>query len=380
LISETFEAGSNNRLDANLNYQIKGKNDLSWNFDFNYGTYHTEAENEYFDFFSTPELIEQRSLTTNSDDQETSIDIITGKVDFERSLGKGKFAAGLKTSIVNTDNSFSFFNFINDVPVLNAGRSSDFTYSENVNAAYVNYDWKVKKWSYNLGLRTEASLTEGILTSAEQDSTVTRDYIDLFPSAGVSYQIDKKNTIAFAYSRRLDRPNYQHLNPFVSFVNRITTSSGNPFLDPQYTTNVQFSFTHNYSISAVLKYSRTENLISLFSQPMEIEGDLPGQPTGERFFRENLGSQENLSLNLSAPFTIAKWWNTFNNLTTYVVSNQGEFENGNVDIVRPAINIYTQHTFSLPYGFSFEASGFFYAGGVWGGNFETVYYWFWWLG
>ncbi len=372
LIAETLEKSTRNRFDANINYQIKGKKDLFWNFDFNYGSYNSEASNEYFNFYSTPEIILQRNETNNSDQQQTQIDIFTARVDFEKNVGIGKLGVGAKTSFVDTDNEFEFFNTVNGNTTLNTNRSSDFAYTENVNAAYVNYDWKKEKWSYNLGLRTEASITEGRLTQIGQDSIVPLEYIDLFPSAGVSYQVNQKNSLGLAISRRLDRPNYQNLNPFVNFINDKTTSSGNPFLRPQYTTNIQLSHTYNYSINTVLKYSRTVDLMTRFSEAIEVEGDEPSIPTGERFFWENLGSQENISLNISAPFTITEWWSSFTSITGSVVSNQGVFGNDNVvDIVRPAFNLYSQQTFKLPKDFSFELSGWFSAGGVWGGNFET---------
>ena len=372
LIAETLEESSRDRLDANVNYQIKGEKGLFWNFDFNYGTYDSEASNAYFNFYSTPEVIVQRNETNNSDDQETQIDIFTAKVDFEKNVGKGKLGAGLKTSFVDTDNEFQFFNTVNGNTVLNTNRSSDFAYTENVNAAYANYDWKKEKWSYNLGLRTEVSITEGQLKQIGQDSIVSLDYVDFFPSLGLSYQVNKKNTIGLAYSRRLDRPNYQNLNPFVTFINEKTTSSGNPFLRPQYTNSIQLTHTYNYSINTVLKYSRTVDLMTRFSEAIEVEGDEPGIPTGERFFWENLGSQDNISLNVSAPYSFTKWWSSFTSVTASVVSNQGVFGNDNVvDIVRPALNIYSQQTFQLPKAFSFEVSGWFSAGGVWGGNFET---------
>ncbi len=372
LFAETDEKGNNSRLDANLNYQIKGEKNLFWNFDFNYGTYKTEKEHSYFNYYAAPEVLEQRDSTTNEDAQNTNIDIYTAKVDFERDLGKGKIGAGIKSALVDTDNGFSFFNILGGSPILNTLRSSDYTYFENVNAAYVNYDWKKDKWTYNAGLRVEASLTEGVLIGEAQDSTVTRNYVNVFPSGGITYQVNQKNTIGLAFSRRLDRPNYQNLNPFEYFINDKTSSSGNPFLRPQYTTNIQLSHTHNYSINTVLKYSKTVDLMTRFSEATLLADDAPGVPTGERFFWENLGSQENLSLNFSAPYSINDWWSTFTSITTYVVSNQGDYGEGKVvDIVRPAFNFYGQHTFKLPKDFSFEVSGWFGAGGVWGGNFET---------
>jgi len=378
LIAETQEIGDNDRFDVNLNYQIKGENDLFWNVDLNYGTYNTESEHTYENFYSTPELLGRRGLTNNEDSQNTQIDIYTGRLDFEKNVGIGKLAVGLKSSIVDTDNSFQFYNVLNDTPILNIGRSSDYTYYENVNAAYANYDWKKEKLTYQLGLRTEASNTEGVLQGVNQDSTVTRNYIDLFPSAGVTYQMSQKSTIGLGYSRRLDRPNYSNLNPFVYLINDKTTSTGDPFLRPQYTTNIQLNHTYNYSVNTVLKYSRTKDLMTRFSEAVELEDDVPAVPggeiiaTGERFFWENLGSQQNLSLNISAPYSITEWWSTFTSITASVVSNQGDYGEGKVvDIVRPAINFYGQHTFKLPKDFSFELSGWYSAGGVWGGNFET---------
>jgi hypothetical protein len=372
LIAETIEDGSNDRFDANINYQIKGENDLFLNFDFNYGTYNNEQTNEYRNFNTTPELMGQRNNSLNNDAQATGIDIYTARFDYEKNVGIGKLGAGLKTSIVNTDNDFEFNNVINGVSIQDFGRSSEFSYNEIVNAAYAAYDWKKDKWTFNAGLRFEASDTEGTLFQMDGDSIVSRQYVDLFPSAGASYQINPLNAVGIAFSRRIDRPNYQNLNPFVYFINERTISTGDPFLEPQRTTNLQVSHTYKYAFNTVLKYSRTEDLMTRFSEASEIEGDLPGEPSGEKFFWDNLDKQETLSLNFSAPFTIKEWWSTFVSITTSVISNQGTFGTGtNVDIVRPSLNIYGQNTFQLPKDFSFEISGWYGAGGVWGGNFET---------
>ena len=372
LVAETIEDGSNSRFDANINYQIKGEDQLFLNFDFNYGTFDNEKTNDYFNYYTTPELLGQRNTTTNNDAQETGIDIYTARFDFEKNMGIGKLGAGLKTSIVNTDNDFVFNNVINSQSIQNTDRTSQYQYDETVNAAYTTYDWKKDKWTFNAGLRVEASNTEGTLFQISGDSIVANQYIDLFPSAGASYQINQLNSVGIAFSRRIDRPNYQNLNPFVYFINDKTTSTGDPFLNPQRTTNLQVSHTYKYAFNTVLKYTHTQDLMTRFSEAFEVEGDLPGEPTGEKFFWDNLDKQETISLNFSAPFTIKEWWSTFVSITTSVISNQGIFGTGtNVDIVRPSINVYGQNTFQLPKDFSFEISGWYGAGGVWGGNFET---------
>ena len=106
--------------------------------------------------------------------------------------------------------------------------SNTFVYTENVNAAYVTYTQQTKKFGINAGVRMEQTNSEGNLTAFKptDNKDVKREYVDFFPSAGITYQANPKNTFQVNYSRRIKRPSYQDLNPFEGRLDELTFERG----------------------------------------------------------------------------------------------------------------------------------------------------------
>ena len=134
-----------------------------------------------------------------------------------------------------------------------------------------------------------------------QDSVAERKYLNLFPSFFFNHTFNDKNEISLSYSRRIDRPDYSSLNPFVYYLDQYTYSEGNPFLRPQYTNNFEFDYTYNKSINVSLNYSHTTDLIQEI-----IKTDVAQKASYQTTL--NIASSNNYSININAPFTIAKWW------------------------------------------------------------------------
>jgi outer membrane receptor protein involved in Fe transport len=148
------------------------------------------------------------------------------------------------------------------IPILDTDKSNQFTYDENVNAGYVSFGKQWKKFGIQAGVRVEQTDSKGELTAynEQDDETVNQDYVDVFPSGGVTYQLNEKNSFRLNYSRRIDRPNYQDLNPFEFKLDEITFQKGNPFLRPQYSNSISIGHTYNYTLNTSFTYSRTDDL------------------------------------------------------------------------------------------------------------------------
>lgn len=371
----TTSTGDRDNYNANLNYRFDNGEGVTWNVDADYGFF---KNNNVQDLPNT-------YLAGNGSDASavlseyiyktiapTEIDIYAFKVDHERNIGKGKFSTGLKTSYVKTDNDFQFFNVIEDNPVVDPDRTNHFIYTEWVQAAYVNYQRQLGKVGFQAGLRVEHTNSEGDLTALKpvNDQNVKRDYLDFFPSAGITWQVNDMNMLQATYSRRLDRPSYQDLNPFEGRVDELTFQKGNPFLNPQYTNSVQLTHTYKYMYNTSISYSKTTDLIANIT-------DVDARDSSAAFLTtDNLASQKNLSLTFSAPFSFAKWWNSYANLNAYRTHNTADFgDDKTVDITVYAFNIYMQHSFTLPKGFVAEISGWYNSPAVWEGTFETDDMW-----
>ncbi|RZK65820.1 MAG: hypothetical protein EOO92_25915, partial [Pedobacter sp.] len=182
------------------------------NADLDFSKVHN-IENAYYDndFFNAGGL-HYRSPVIFRNLTPSKIKIVAGKLDYLLPLpNKMKLETGIKSSYVNTDNDFRSEQQVNDAWTNDVSQSNRFSYKENVNAAYVNLHKDLNSTTVQVGLRTELTHTEGKSITL-QDETI-RDYIDFFPSISVNQTLSKGNTIGISYTRRIDRPDYQALNP-----------------------------------------------------------------------------------------------------------------------------------------------------------------------
>jgi iron complex outermembrane receptor protein len=236
----------------------------------------------------------------------SDITIYTGKVDYAKPLTKTiKLEVGAKFSNVKTDNDLraqidSSGIFIND-----NGRSNHFIYTEKIQAGYLNINKQFKKTSVQLGLRAENTQSNGNLIGS---TPVKRSYLNLFPSAFINHTINDKNEVSFSYSRRIDRPGYDNLNPFIYYLDPYTFSKGNAFLNPQYTQNFELNYTYKKTVNVSVSYSHTTNAIT---ELILTEGKKTFQTNA------NLQTQTGYNANINTPFTITKWWEGNVNVTGF---------------------------------------------------------------
>ena len=358
--------GHRTNMNANLNYRYADTSGMEVNFDADYGLFRgvgrSYQPNYYLDKNGTPLY-----QVVNRNYTPTDIDIYTAKVDIEQNKWKGKLGYGAKFSYVKTVNTFDFFNDINGVPVKQLSRSNSFTYKENVNAAYVNYQRQFSpKWSLQTGLRVEQTNSEGILTRADgviqADNTVKRDYINLFPSAALTWTVNQKNTLNLTYSRRIDRPSYQDLNPFENKLDELTYEKGNAFLRPQYTDNIELTHTFKYKINTTIGYSHVKDYATQTT-------DTANNATFVQ--QKNLATQQILSFSIGSPLAFAKWWNGYANVWYNYQMFRGQIGDNAVKTNIPMFGAYMQHTFTLGRDYTAELSGWFSGPSIWGATWHT---------
>lgn len=373
-IDSTLQAlnqGNSARNDAsvNLNYRYK-KGKTSINADVDYGSYTVERfllqPNVYYEGESETEIISQ-----NAQEIDTPTDIIirSAKLDIEREGLGGTIGIGGKLSSIATDNTFLFSNIIDSNPVINEQRSNTFLYDEQVEAAYISYARQLtEKLNLSSGLRMEHTDSRGDLSTFDTSLTeppVEQDYINWFPNVGLSYQYAPMHAFSLSYGRRINRPDYNVLNPFRNQMSELSIQKGNPFLRPEIVNNVQLNYTMAYRYNFSLSYSRTEDQITRLIGPDEID------PKASFINWDNLTTQTVISANASLPFQISDPWTAFVNLGVWRTDNQAEYENGSsIDIQVLSWNTYFQSTYNLTKSLSLETSGWVSGPGVWGGTFK----------
>lgn len=386
LTSNTLRAsntdnGENTNLSGNFNYRYDNKDGETVNVDFDYGRYAADSESMQPNQYFAADGVTPTRRVVNAFNTPSDIDIYTGQFDYERNLGEGKISAGAKFTKVVSDNTFSFFDVIGGESTLNDDLSNLFLYDEQVEAGYLTYSTSFgpdnkagqgKIFTATGGVRVEHTKSMGDLTvfgNASPQEPLNLDYWNVFPNAGLTWAAAPKHSFALNYGRRINRPDYQVLNPFESKLSEISFEKGNPFLQPEIVNNVELAHTFAYRYTTKLSYSRTTDQITrLVFADSTVAG-------GGFITWDNLSSQSLLSLNVSVPADINKWWNVYFTATGTYQDNQGFYEDGSpngstIDLQAFNFNMYNQHTFKLPGKVSFEVSGWFSGPGIWGGNFE----------
>ena len=368
--SDAQDSRLNNTI--NLNYQYEDrKKDRSLNIDLDYGTYGNESTrylpNQYFNADETTLLTE----VINFFETPTDIGIYTFKLDYEDKLFGGKLGVGTKVSKVVSDNTFLSFDEENSIRTQNDTLSNIFKYDETVYAAYANYIRKINdKWGISAGLRAELTDATGDLQAflpELSEDPVEQNYLKWFPSVGVTYQPNRMNSLAFNYGRRINRPDYNVLNPFNNRLSEISYQKGNPRLQPEIVNNIELGYTYAYRYNLKLAYSKTDGQITRLIAPDGAD------PRANFITWANLAEQTVWSANLSAPVQISKIWSAYFNASASYINNQADYSQdggGIVDIQAFSYNFYSQQSFTLPKGFKAEVSGWYSGPGVWGGVFK----------
>lgn len=281
----------------------------------------------------------------------SNIDIYSFKSDYVHPLKKHmKIETGIKSSWVKNNNVVDYTRLDGETWIPDA-RSNHFVYEENINAAYVNVNKKFSdKWSAQVGLRAENTNTKG--RQVLNDSSFVRHYTNLFPTAFISYGLNKNNQLTLSYSRRVNRPDYEDLNPFTYFLDSLTYRKGNPYLLPQFTHNIELSNAFKGKYITTISYSRTTDVISEIIR-QNTDAKLTYATT------ENISTFRNIGLSVTAPFKWTTWFST--NIFANVYNNhyEGMYDTSKINMSYTAYMFNVTNTFTIAKGFSAELSGFY---------------------
>ncbi len=287
-----------------------------------------------------------RILTENA----MNYHIFTAKADYVRPLAKGKeVEMGVKGSWVKSDNELQLFKSEEEAPFTPDQNSNRFIYHENVLAAYGNYKTDLgEKLDLQAGLRLEYSdITGNSVTSKQINS---QKYLDYFPSVNLNHKISDSYQITYTGNRRITRPNYRLLNPYVFYIDPLTVEVGNPNLTPQYATNLEMNHTLNGMYQVSLGYSRTQNA---FGQIMVQDEET--RTTSIQI--QNLDVTQNLNLRIIAPVEFAPWYTSNHTLQVSNNTFQSQLGDEMLDVSQISMMARTQHNLTLGKGWKAELVG-----------------------
>ncbi len=328
--------------------------------DLDYVHIGSEDEASFYNMYFTPPATTPDSVELLRNDNPTKYDIFSAKVDFTKKLGKKtSLELGAKASHVKSDNELRFYEVQDEREMFDTKRSNHFVYTEDIYAAYVSLNATLSDtWSLQAGLRAEQTESSG--NSLTKKVKTDRSYLDFFPTLFVQQKVSDNYQIGYKYSRRINRPYYENLNPFIFYLDPYTYAQGNPLLKPQYINSFEMTHTLKQTYNLVLGYAVTQDYI----------GEIPEQDpeTNTTVFQQrNINDLKSATATLVAPVKVSEKWEISNNVT----GMYQEYTNITKDqqvIVKDQLSLIanTNHTLLLPKGIRLEAGANYQSAVVYG--------------
>jgi len=354
IVAHNTQDNSFNNTGVNLNFRRKKKNGPEFSVDADYIHYSTGNIQKFNNYTYLPDnTISAQDIL--SGDLPARINIYSLKSDYTHPLKNGwKVDAGAKASQTKTDNVADYFITVNNQTSPDYDKTNHFIYKETIYAAYLNSSHEGKRWSMQFGLRAEHTISDGrqLGNAVKPDSSFKRNYTSLFPTAYVNYKLDSagNHTLTLDYGRRINRPFYQDLNPFISPLDKFTYYVGNPFLQPAYTHNVQLTYSYKNRISVGFRFSSTVNNTN---ETIEIvNGTYYSRPG-------NIGKITNISGTLQGDLPLKKWlsWGYYTEVTN--IHAKTNFYTGLLNSQGTYWFIQSNFRFTFKKGWSAQIDGFY---------------------
>lgn len=296
------------------------------------------------------------------------IQIATGQADLSKLFNKKwKLETGIKESYVDNKSAINFANFssagswVDDPSYVNG-----YSYSENVGALYAQTIYTKNKFTARAGLRTELTNSTGF-SKATATRVIDRHYAHLFPSAYAGYDFNKDLNAGITYSTRIARPSFQDMDPFIQYIDSLSSFRGNPYLLTAYTHSLEASLIYMKEASFTLSYSRTNGAMNLVVDKLNDGSDAFVATT------KNLDYSETYSVGITIPYELS-WWTTYNYFG-YMQNNFRYTSAGSVvNNSKPMFYMYLYDEFRFKKLFSMEVTFEYTGSGVDGMfNFDPFY-------
>lgn len=345
-----------------LSYNVNLKHNLndqgsSIIFDADYSTYDRPENIQYNNYYLNDNGANVFSPSSLRNENTIDVSIFAAKADYTGKIGKINLESGTKFSSVETNNNTIFEDRVDGDWVNNPDRTNQFVYKENILAGYLNASTNIGKAMIQLGLRVENTNSDG--NSVTLSERLERNYTNLFPSVSISHQIKEKHSLSYTYSRRLNRPNYRDLNPFVEYLDDYTFQKGNPFLQPQYANTFGINYGLGNSLFISANYSKTtEAMTEVIEQFSETNTTFQT--------KQNLDDFDAVNVNVTVPWVISQKWTTRLSLTGFYNKFNSVIPSGTLDNSQASYNIYMGNEINLPKDWRAEVTGYYQSALVYG--------------
>lgn len=319
--------------------------------DLDYFTYGAKIDNNFVTqtFLPNGEFLNTNQSARNIANQ--NINNFGLKIDMDHPLKFINLSYGARLSLVNSKADIKYYNTISGGEAFDPNRSNEFDYKESNQALYINGTKQLNaKLSLQLGLRVENTQTDGFSATINQKNT--NNYLKLFPTVYLSYQKSESHNFAFSYGRRIKRPSFANLNPFRSYINSTSYSEGNPFLQPSFNDNFEFTHVYKGNLRTNVFFNVTNDGFGvIFSSDPNTNTQVISR---QNYFKEYYyGIGENYSVN------VGTWWQSQN--MVYLLGSKTNFTNAINASPKNGVQLYlsTNNTFALGQTTKLQADFFF---------------------
>lgn len=359
ITTENTAPSKGNQYAYNLNYNLKlDSARSSLNIDLDYSPF----RNQSYSFTDSSTLLPDGMPTANFFSIYTpssqDISILSGKADYHTKSARGlQISSGIKYSATKSINIFNYYNRQgSNLKVVN---NNNFTYSENVASLYTSVSGKLGLLTYQGGLRGEYTRTEGY--EKTQDVLNKRNYFKLFPTVFLQYKISDNHEFQLNYAYRIERPEYNRLNPAKRYSSPYSIYVGNPALQPAFVHSVEAGYTYrqNYNITAY--YSSTKDVFT----NIDVQDNETQSSYGTH---ANLGLSAMAGVRFSAQLKPFNWWDMNLLADTYRQREKSDYLSGSYDNHMISFSGTLTQSFSIikKLGLKAEISGTYNSSGIQG--------------
>lgn len=316
------------------------------NFNVNGGRRTSLLESQYFDALGQNASPVFRQEEAGS----TRFSLLVAQSDYKHQITKdAKAETGVRFSqrIFDSNNDVWVINPISGdtVPVDDV---NSYQYDDRVLAAYLLYAQQLRQWQFQAGLRAESYFYTGRVPDSNQE--YRNHYpISLFPSGAVTYAAGRNDNIQLNFSRRIDRPGFFQLWPYMDYSDSLNLSRGNPGLKPQFTHTVEFGWEHqlenNSSLTATAYFKNTSNMITRY-QVLEYDTILEREVIVNTF--QNAQASRMVGLEATAMLNVGKRFSFTLNPNVYQTLIDGTNIETGLTADQLSWNLRTNFTVRLP--------------------------------
>lgn len=333
-----------NRYSANVYYTFAPSDNEHYQLDIDYAFFDGGSGNRQPNTYRSPAgaiLSHETYLSEN----DRKIHILATSFRSELPLWGGSLTAGAKYSQVFSDNSFQFFRQLPTYNLIDVNRSNAFDFKERIFAVYAQYHYPItERLSAEVGIRNETTFSKGQLLpekgSASTPQEHRKHYTNFFPTLNLQYQYNDNLQLFAGYSTRINRPEYQNLNPFEYLLDELLYWKGNPFLLPEKVQKATFSASYKKT-SFTMAYSYSTDFFSSINEPFQANKIIS--------IPKNIGKQHHLLFSL---YQELNWGNGYQTTLTpnlsYIENKGAVIEGSTLHLHRWQYSLAMQNYFRLP--------------------------------